>query len=322
MQEVVMVLGFPASGKTTVSGNLIDKGYAHLNRDKEGGKLIDLLPKMVAALSNGQSVVLDNLFPTAEVRKSFIEAATLRKVPIRCVQMDTKIEDASINALHRMWDRYGKIFFTPQDIKNHKKAKKDSNMFPIVVLFKYKKEFEKPTKDEGFVKIEKHKFERRYDPAYNNKALILDYDDTLRTVHNGDFKFPTKPEEVKILAGRAEKLKQYEKDGYLLLGVSNQSGIARKQMGKTEDEGHCNAKATFDHTNKELGVDIDYRYCPDNVPPRCYCRKPQSGLGVALIRQYDLDPRQCIFVGDQTSDKTFATRLSMQYSDAEDFFDG
>ena len=46
------------------------------------------------------------------------------------------------------------------------------------------------------------------------------------------------------------------------------------------------------------------------------------GLGVEFIEVYKLDPKQCIVVGDQTSDKTFARRCGFNYIDANTFFLG
>jgi len=81
------------------------------------------------------------------------------------------------------------------------------------------------------------------------------------------------------------------------------------------------AIACFERTNKLLGVDIEYYYCPHRVPPiTCYCRKPQSGLGVHLIETHKLNPAECIYVGDRGTDKTFAKRLGFNYVDANDFF--
>lgn len=312
-QEIVLVMGYPASGKGTLASSLSDEGaWVLLNRDAAGGKVIDLLPKMKAALKAGNSVILDNTFPTSESRRPFVTAARQADVPIRCVFMDTKIEDAQINALHRMWDRHGRIFFAPNDLKGIK----DPNMFPPAALFRYRKQLEKPTTTEGFASVKKEKFVRRPEPSRKGKALILDYDGTLRDVPPGaSQKYPLEPSGVVVLPGRAKKLKAMKKEGFILLGVSNQSGVAKGTLTEAD------AIACFAHTNNLLKAGIDFRYCPHQAaPPVCYCRKPQSGLGVALIREFDLDPAQCIFVGDQTTDKTFAKRIGFQYCDAEDFF--
>jgi hypothetical protein len=149
--NVTCIIGPPASGKSSLAKDLSNKGYIHLNRDKAGGAVIDLLPQFETALDVGQNVVLDNLFATQLSRASFLIAAKSRNIPVHCRWMGTSIEDSIINALHRMWSRYGKLFLCPNDFK----GVKDPNMFPIVVFFKYKKEFEKPTTAEGFASVNK-----------------------------------------------------------------------------------------------------------------------------------------------------------------------
>jgi len=117
-----------------------------------------------------------------------------------------------------------------------------------------------------------------------------------------------------LMPNRRKVLRALVADGNILLGVSNQAFVSRGKL--TADE----ARACFDRTNELLGVVIDYEFCPHSVPPTCYCRKPQSGLGVLLVERYELHPPSCVFVGDQTTDKTFAKRMGFQYYDQKDFF--
>jgi HAD superfamily hydrolase (TIGR01662 family) len=316
-QKVVMMVGFPAAGKGTLTRELSDEGYVVLNRDSVGGSIAGLVPKLEDLLAAGKSVVLDNTNGTVETRKQFIDVCKNRGVAIEAFHVDTSIEDAQINALHRMWDRYRMIFYTDADIKAHPDAKKDPNIFPVHVLFSYRKQFEKPTTAEGFTAVKKINFERRpLGSEYHNSAVIFDYDDTLRTVAPGAaYKYPTKPEEVTILPGRAEKLQALANQGVILLGVSNQSGIAKGHLS-VEDADRC-----FRHTNEQLGVNVDYKFCRHAVPPvSCYCRKPGQGIAIELIRRYYLDPAKVLFVGDQTTDRTFAMRAGFAYSDQADYF--
>lgn len=307
--NVVMILGFPASGKSSYTKIYTGKGYTALNRDSEGGTIADLLPKMEQLLKDGKDIALDNLFPTIEIRKPFIELAKKYNANIGCIHMQTSIEDAQFNFLKRMIELRGK-FLTPDEIKKDKSP----NIFPPAVFFKYKKEFQKPTVEEGFSGISKAEFTRQ-DPDFTNKALILDYDGTLRECIGGNGKFPVDKSQIEIKEGRAQILKEFQKQGYLLLGVSNQSGIHKGEL--TADK----AKELFDYTNQQLGVDIEYVFCPhQSAPPMCYCRKPAAGWGVHFIYKYKLKRQDCIFVGDMTTDKTFAARCGFKYYDQAEFF--
>lgn len=310
MSEIVLVMGYNAAGKSTYVTEYTDKGYHRVNRDEIGGKL-DNLPQIVADLhkKGTQNFVLDNTYADIESRKSIIECAKKLKVPIKCIWLDTSFENAQFNACQRMIRKAGRLL-DPTDFKTCK----DPNLFPPVALFSYKKRFQKPTISEGFSTVEKVAFVRKKDPKYKNKALILDYDDTLRQTDN-PHGYPTKPSEVKILPGRKEKIQEYKKQGYILLGASNQSGVA-KGILTSQDAVDC-----FEETNRQLGFDIEYFFCPHNIPPvACYCRKPHCGIGVHFIEKHKLDASQCIMVGDQTTDETFAERCGFKYVDQQEFF--
>lgn len=310
MSEIVLVLGYNAAGKTTYVKEFTDKGYHRLNRDELGGKL-DSLPQILADLfkKGTKSFVLDNTYVDVASRKSIIDCAQKLGISIRAVWLDTSFEDAQFNACQRMIRKAGRLL-DPVDFKTNK----DPNLFPPVALFAYKKNFEEPMMKEGFVSVDIVHFVRKKDPKYCNKALILDYDDTLRVTDNSHG-YPTKPSEVKILPGRKEKISEYVKKGYKLLGASNQSGIAKGVL-TAQDAVDC-----FEETNRQLGHDIEYFFCRHSIPPVvCYCRKPQVGIFVHFMEKHLLDPEQCIFVGDQTSDKTFAERCKIKYYHADEFF--
>lgn len=310
-QEAILVLGPPASGKSTLTKSFVEsKGHTVLNRDTEGGKIIDLLPKMEALLQDKKSIILDNLFPTVAVRKPFIELAKKYNVPIHAALKKTSIEDATFNFVQRAIGILG-TFPEPELIKKSKHP----NIFPPTVLFKYKKEFEYPTQTEGFKYITEFPFERKDDPSFTNKAVIFDFDGTLRECINGNDKYPVCKEQIEIKPNRTKIIQDYKNKGYLLLGLSNQSGIAKGELTSEK------AKELFDYTNQQLGVDIEYRFCPHQSNPiSCYCRKPQNGVGVEFILKHKLKRQDCIFVGDMTTDRTFSNRCGFQYVDQAEFF--
>lgn len=307
---VIMVCGFPASGKSTVRDELANgPEVCVLNRDTEGGTIAGLLPKLEQYLKSKTDVVLDNLFPTVESRKPFIELCKKYNTDISCKVMTTTIEEAQFNFVKRMVSLKGKLL-TPEEIKKAKHP----NIFPPTVFFKYKNEFQEPTVAEGFSKVEKVMFKRQ-EEAFTNKALILDYDGTLRECINGNDKYPVSEDQIEIKENRTKILKEYENKGYRLLGVSNQSGIHKGHLTSER------AQQLFDHTNKLLGVNIEVVFCPHQSNPiACYCRKPMCGWGVEFIYKYQLNRKETIFVGDMTTDKTFAKRCGFQYVDQADFF--
>jgi HAD superfamily hydrolase (TIGR01662 family) len=307
MNEVVVVMGFPSSGKTKVAQSYVDKGHVRLNRDTQGGSIADLLPQLDTLLASGKNVVMDNLFATVASRAGVLKIADKHQSMKFCISLNTTLEESQFNACLRMMERVGRIL-DPKELTG------DPNLFPMAVIYKYRKELERPTTAEGFDGVQHVSFNREWPKEWVNEAFIFDYDGTLRKTKSGE-KFPTSPDDIAILPGRKEKLQALKKAGKLLLGVSNQSGIAKGDL--TRDQ----AVACFKETNRLLGVDIDVLFCPHKVPPiTCYCRKPGTGLGVELIVKHKLDPRKCVYVGDMGTDKSFAERCYFQFQDQERFF--
>jgi len=305
---ILLVCGLPASGKTTITNQY--PTYERLNRDLVGGKVVDLLPKLEVLISSSKDVIIDNLFTKVSDRKPFIDLAEKYNVEIKCIWQTTSIEDCQVNACRRMCSKFGKVL-TPEELKKEK----DPNTFPPAVLFKANKEFEKPNINEGFSEIIKNNFTRKWESEYVNKALILDYDGTLREIVNGNGMFPTSTDQIKLLPRRTEVLKSYLEKGYKLLGASNQSGVAKGDLTIEA------ATACFEHTNKLIGLDIEYQFDTSKVPPIIsWKRKPMPGIGIEFVEKYKLNPKECIMVGDMTSDKTFASRCGFKYADAMEFF--
>jgi len=311
MKEIVIVMGYNAAGKSTLVEEFVEQGYHRLNRDTMGGTLDGQAKVAALEINNGQDkIVLDNTYADAESRKSIVAVGQQLGVPVRCVWLATSFEDAQLNACLRMIEKTGKLLM-PEDFSGEYKG--DPNLFPPVALFAYKKRFQKPTTAEGFSSIDKREFVRVWPKRFTRKALLLDYDDTLRR-STGAKQWPEDPSEVEILPGRKEVLTKFSDDEYLLLGVSNQSAISKGLPLDT-------AVACFERTNELLEHRIEYMFCPHSVPPvKCFCRKPHPGIGAWFIHKHWLNPAECIMVGDQTSDKTFAKRCGFQFTHADEFF--
>jgi HAD superfamily hydrolase (TIGR01662 family) len=286
--------------------------YVRLNRDSIGGKIKDLVPKMVDEIRKKNNVLLDNTHFSIDHRKDFIAAAKQMGVAISCVWFNTSVEDCEINACIRMIQRYGKIL-GPEELKKHK----DPNMFPPSVLHSFVKSFQQPKAEEGFDSVEEKSFKRVWGDEFVNKGLLLDYDGSCRICPSGSTngKYPINESEVEILPNRTEVLTKYKNDGYILGGISNQSGVHKGSIT------YETADRLFKHTNKLLGHDIDYVFCPhQSFPIQCYCRKPNVGNAINLVLKYKLDVSKTLFVGDMNSDEKMARKLGLQYYHAEEFF--
>jgi aryl-alcohol dehydrogenase-like predicted oxidoreductase/predicted kinase/histidinol phosphatase-like enzyme len=310
--EVVLVMGLPGAGKTTLTQGLVAAGYQRLNRDDAGGRLRDLLPELDRALASGATrVVLDNTYISRKSRAEVLRAAAQRNVPVRCIWLSTTVEDAQVNAAWRLVSRYGRL---PGDEELGDLRKHDVAAFPPTVQFRYQRELEPPDAAEGFSRVDVVRFERRTDPAHVNRAVIVWCDDILLRSRSGA-RTPAGPDDLVVAEDRGAILRRYRDEGWRVLGMSWQPEIADGTRSVAD------VNAVFGQLNERLGLEIDVAYCPHGAgPPRCWCRKPLPGLGVLLSHRYQLDPAQCIYVGNGPQDPGFSRKLGFTYRDAAAFF--
>ena len=312
VREVVLIMGLPGSGKSTLATEFVADGYHRLNRDETGGSLKGLLPELDRVLASGASrVVLDNTYVSRASRASIIETASKHGVPVRCVFLDTTIEDAQINAVARILSRYGRLL-PPDDMR--RVAKHDVTAFAPTIQYRYQRAFEPPVPAEGFAEIESRTFVRRRESSHTNRALIIWCDDVLWRSRSGR-RSPSSPDDVEVPPGRGEVLARYRDEGWLVLGLSWQPDIADARLATSDVD------ASVDRLRQLLGVSIEVEYCPHAAgAPVCWCRKPLPGLGVLFIHRHRLDPAGCLYIGNGSQDPGFARKLGFQYRHAAEFF--
>jgi len=305
--EVVLIMGLPGAGKSTVARAYVDQGYARLNRDEGGGSLRSLLPALDDLVASGHArIVLDNTYVSRKSRAALLQAAAKRGLPVRCVWLTTSVEDAQVNATTRMVRKFGRLL-GPAEMKQT--AKKDVSVFPPSVQFRYQRELEPPHESEGFWRIEPVPFERARDPEYIDRALVVWCDGVLIRERSAA------ASEIAIVEERADVLKRYARDGWRLLGIGWQPEVA--QQAATAEQ----VEAGYARMRERLGVPIEILYCPHGAgPPICWCRKPLPGLGVVFVERYRLDPARCLYVGNGPQDPGFARKLGFEYREADQFF--
>lgn len=136
-----------------------------------------------------------------------------------------------------------------------------------------------------------------------NKAFFLDRDGTI----NVDFGYVGKPENLVLLSGAAEAIKKMNDAGFLVIVISNQSGVARGYFTVEDVE---NVNNRLNEMLKEYGAHIDAFYCCPHLPDgiikeyavECNCRKPKLGLFKKAITDFELDPKECYACGDKERD--------------------
>lgn len=129
-------------------------------------------------------------------------------------------------------------------------------------------------------------------------AVFLDRDGVL-TIEK---KTILHPSQVELCEGAAGCVRRLKDAGFIVVVITNQSGIARGLF--TEDE----LISLHEKLKAETGADAIY-YCPHHpegsVPEYsfiCDCRKPKTGMIERACRDFDLDLSRSWIIGDRESD--------------------
>lgn len=143
------------------------------------------------------------------------------------------------------------------------------------------------------------------------KAAFLDRDGTI----NHDPGYLNDPDGVVLIEGAGSALRLLKDAGYLLIVVSNQSGIARGLI--TEEQVEAVNNRINDLLRKYHGVSIDhFFYCPHHEdfsdPADCGCRKPSTGMFEEAAAKYDIDISKSWMIGDSVADIVAAVKFGIR----------
>lgn len=128
-KEVVIMVGYPGSGKSTIAKELEKHNYIRIDGDalKTGPKMVKEAEKYV----DKNSIVFDATNGTKERRQLYIDFAKKHNLGVRCLWKTTSIGDAME--------------------QNRERQKQGGPKIPDIVFYTYRKKFEEPTEDECVV---------------------------------------------------------------------------------------------------------------------------------------------------------------------------
>jgi bifunctional polynucleotide phosphatase/kinase len=138
MQEVIVLVGSPGSGKSTLCRRVLPE-YVRVNRDtlKTAAKCLKLC---VSSLDSGSSVVVDNQSRSIADREPYVAAAKAAGVRIRAVRIDVPKEVCFHLNTYRA-------------LNTRSEEHRGTDRVPAVVIHSFFKNVEEPTTAEGFDEV-------------------------------------------------------------------------------------------------------------------------------------------------------------------------
>jgi D-glycero-D-manno-heptose 1,7-bisphosphate phosphatase len=133
-----------------------------------------------------------------------------------------------------------------------------------------------------------------------NKSVFLDRDGVIN-------KRPNKHDYVKswaefeLLPDVIPALKILKENGYLIVVISNQRGVARGLM-TPEDVIDIHSNLNSYLNAQGTGIDAFY-FCPHDYSHTCTCRKPAPGLINQAVKELNIDLAKSCFIGDSDNDR-------------------
>lgn len=134
-------------------------------------------------------------------------------------------------------------------------------------------------------------------------AVFLDRDGTI----NVEVDYLRSPEQLELIPGARGALRALQEAGYVLIVVTNQSGIAR---GYFDREALTEIHAALKRVLAEGGVELSaIEYCPhhpgsddESLARECDCRKPKPGMLLRAAARLDIDLGRSWMIGDAERD--------------------
>lgn len=129
------------------------------------------------------------------------------------------------------------------------------------------------------------------------KAIFLDRDGVINQERKDYVK---KVEEFVILENVPDAINLIKNNGFLVIIITNQSAVNRKLLTiENLDRIHEKLQKYL----KEHNTSLDGIYfCPHTPSENCKCRKPEPGLIIQAVNDFEIDISQSFMIGDSKKD--------------------
>jgi D-glycero-D-manno-heptose 1,7-bisphosphate phosphatase len=132
-----------------------------------------------------------------------------------------------------------------------------------------------------------------------SKAVFLDRDGVINRKAPGE-DYIVDWREFEILPGVVEAIRKLNQAAYRLIVVTNQRAVAKHKITLPELE-EIHQKLIAEVARSGAVIDGIY-FCPHDLESKCGCRKPEPGMLLRALKEFEIDPRQSWMIGDSTVD--------------------
>ncbi len=138
------------------------------------------------------------------------------------------------------------------------------------------------------------------------KAIFLDRDGVI----NKDKNYIFRKKDFEFIDGVFEACRYFQKIGYQLIVVTNQSGISR---GYYQKEDFYNLTNWMLEKFKSQNIKIlDVFFCPHGPKSTCNCRKPKPGMLLDAKEKHKIDMKNSWMIGDKEADISAANAAGIE----------
>jgi len=143
-------------------------------------------------------------------------------------------------------------------------------------------------------------------------AAFLDRDGVINVDHG----YTYKPEDLAFIEGAPNAIRRLNEAGYLVVVVTNQSGVARGYYGEVDVERfHAHMQAELAKSGAKIDAFYSCPYHPEGVVAAYRLdhpdRKPKPGMILRALRDLPIDAGRSFLIGDLPTDVQAATAANI-----------